>query len=115
MSVYLNGGGKVTTTTATSPSAAAVINVGVTQTTTGVYGGAIDGYIADISLWNRALLDTEVAAIYVEGVADNPTRLRRYTPTVWTFGTSSTAGKPIFSGGIFRSPIIAGTGGGIVA
>lgn len=43
------------------------------------------GQIADVSVWNRALSDSEVRALYIEGRSGNPTRLRRYTPAVWSF------------------------------
>jgi hypothetical protein len=88
---YLNGGNKGTDATALTLGAPARTLVGRANNSGAVYDPGFTGLVADVSIWNRALSDSEVAAVYVEGRAGNPNRLRRYTPSVWSFGGTAPA------------------------
>lgn len=53
-----------------------------------------NGSIADASVWNRALTDAEIWKDFTEGVHGYPTLLRRFVPSVWTFGTGGAVPQP---------------------
>jgi hypothetical protein len=99
---YFNGANKgVGVVAAIVVSAPTILATGTDTDGTGAHATYFTGAIADVSIWNRALSDDEVAAVYLEGRAGNPTRLRRYTPSVWSFGGTA-------AGRVFRNSPLDG-------
>lgn len=72
--VFVNGGNKITDSTSKTPASLDSTSVGRGVTTIPVY---FDGSVAEFGIWNIALSDAEVAALYVGGVPKRPWCVRR--------------------------------------
>ena len=72
--VYIDGGSKGTAAQDSSP--ANIDSTGISVRATSALGREISGMVAEAAIWNAALTDAEIAALYCNGIGTDPRTVR---------------------------------------